>query len=81
MVLAPGGCVFLRPDDADYFQQMQEVFSRASQFVACETPKALEQIQTEFEMDFQKRGIVPLYAAYQLEALRGEQAEPIADSR
>ena len=64
-VLTPGGCVFLRTDDADYFGQMNEVFGPAKEFVKVETPPALAEITTDFERDFNAQGIHTLRAAYQ----------------
>lgn len=64
--LAPGGTVFLRTDDADYFSQMNEVFSAAAEFEKTETPAALAEIVTDFERDFNSQGIPTLRAAYQL---------------
>jgi tRNA (guanine-N7-)-methyltransferase len=64
--LAPGGAVYLRTDDADYFQQMTEVFAAAKKFAAVETPAALAEITTDFERDFNAQGIPTLRAAYQL---------------
>jgi tRNA (guanine-N7-)-methyltransferase len=66
--LAPGGTVFLRTDDADYFQQMNEVFAAAKAFARVETPAALAEIATDFERDFNARGIPTLRAAYRVEA-------------
>ena len=64
--LAPGGTVFLRTDDADYFQQMNEVFAVVKEFEKVETPAALAEITTDFERDFNALGIPTLRAAYQL---------------
>lgn len=66
-VLRPGGRIFLRTDDTDYFQQMTEVFSAAKNFTALETPVALAEITTDFERDFNAQGIPTLRAAYQLQ--------------
>jgi tRNA (guanine-N7-)-methyltransferase len=65
--LAPGGTVFLRTDDADYFQQMNEVFSAAKAFQKVEPPSELVEIVTDFERDFNAQGVPTLRAAYQLE--------------
>ena len=65
--LAPGGPVFLRTDDADYFQQMNEVFSAASEFEKIGTPVELAAIVTDFERDFNAQGIATLRAAWRLE--------------
>jgi tRNA (guanine-N7-)-methyltransferase len=64
--LAPGGQVFLRTDDADYFGQMNEVFGGANEFAKIETPLPLAEITTDFERDFNSQGIPTLRAAYQL---------------
>ena len=64
--LSPGGIVFLRTDDGDYFQQMTEVFGAAKEFGAAETPAPLAEITTDFERDFNAKGIPTLRAAYRL---------------
>ncbi len=64
-VLAPGGKVFLRTDDADYFAQMSDVFGASKEFQKTETPAALAELLTDFERDFNTRGIHTLSAAYQ----------------
>jgi tRNA (guanine-N7-)-methyltransferase len=65
-VLVPGGRVYLRTDDADYFGQMTEAFGAAKPFVAMETPAALAAITTDFEREFNAQGIPTLRAAYRL---------------
>jgi tRNA (guanine-N7-)-methyltransferase len=67
-VLAPGGVIYLRTDDTDYFQQMTEVFAAAKEFQQVETPAALAEITTDFERDFNAQGIPTLRAAYRLRA-------------
>ena len=62
--LAPGGMVFLRTDDEDYFQQMTLVFAADPAFGLAETPGELAALLTDFEKDFQARGIRTLRAAY-----------------
>ncbi len=64
--LAPGGTVFLRTDDADYFQQMNEVFAAVKEFERTETPPALAEITTDFEREFNAQGIPTLRAAFRL---------------
>ncbi len=64
--LAPGGTVFLRTDDADYFQQMNEVFAAATFFKKIETPEQLLEIKTDFERLFNAQGIPTLHAAFRL---------------
>jgi tRNA (guanine-N7-)-methyltransferase len=63
-VLQPGGVIYLRTDDADYFAQMQDVFRENARFAASSTPPALLEIQTDFERDFRAQGIGTLNAAY-----------------
>ena len=62
--LAPDGVVYLRTDDTDYFQQMTEVFATSREFQKVETPPELAELTTDFERDFNSRGIQTLRAAY-----------------
>jgi tRNA (guanine-N7-)-methyltransferase len=62
--LAPGGTVYLRTDDQDYFEQMLAVFTGSPVFKPVETPTELSQLATDFERDFQAQGIQTLRAAY-----------------
>jgi tRNA G46 methylase TrmB len=64
--LEPGGVVYLRTDDADYFAQMNEVFDASSRFAKAETPGLLAQITTDFEREFNAQGIPTLGVAYRL---------------
>lgn len=64
--LVPGGVVYLRTDDNDYFEQMCAVFGSSQDFRRVETPEPLKEILTDFEREFQARGIVTLRAAYQV---------------
>ena len=64
-VLLPGGDIYLRTDDADYFAQVQQVFSSNEIFRPVPTPEPLAMLTTDFERDFQARGIPTLRAAYQ----------------
>jgi len=66
--LAPGGIVYLRTDDAPYFQQMTEVFDSAKHFEKAETPADLAELVTDFEREFHKRGIKTLRGAYRLKS-------------
>lgn len=63
-VLVPGGMVYLRTDDADYFAQMTEVFAANQSFARAETSRALLEILTDFERDFLAKGIPIRHAAY-----------------
>ncbi len=63
--LAPGGVVYLRTDDADYFAQMTEVFLANKNFHAVETPTELSAVITDFEREFLARGIATNRAAFQ----------------
>ncbi len=64
--LVPGGIVYLRTDDADYFAQMTEVFNASKEFQEKETPVLLATLLTDFEREFNAHGIQTLRAAYQL---------------
>jgi tRNA (guanine-N7-)-methyltransferase len=64
--LTPGGVVYLRTDDADYFAQMTEVFAVSKDYQKVETPAELSEVLTDFERDFNAQGIPTLRAAYQL---------------
>lgn len=66
MALIPGGTVYLRTDDLDYFQQMNEVFAAAQEFIPTATPTTLAEITTDFEREFNAQGIPTQRAAYQL---------------
>jgi len=65
-VLVPGGIVYLRTDDRDYFHQMTEVFGAAKEFSKTETPASLAEITTDFEREFNAQGIPTNRAAYRL---------------
>ena len=67
LTLVTGGTVYLRTDDADYFEQMQSVFSDSPVFERVETPPDLAAELTDFEQDFQAKGIQTLRAGYRLE--------------
>ncbi len=64
--LAPGGTVYLRTDDASYFEQMTGVFAADPAFRPLETPGELSALLTDFEKDFEARGIRSLRAAYRV---------------
>jgi len=64
--LAAGGVVYLRTDDADYFQQMTGAFAADPFFRAVETPPELAEVLTDFERDFLAQGISTRRAAYRL---------------
>ena len=63
--LAPGRAVYLRTDDESYFEQMVSVFAASPAFRPVETPVDLSSLLTDFERDFQARGIKTLRGAYQ----------------
>jgi tRNA (guanine-N7-)-methyltransferase len=65
-VLVPGGQIFLRTDDQEYFTQMTEVFAAAKEFASVETPSDLAALTTDFEKDFNAQGIPTLRAAYRV---------------
>jgi tRNA (guanine-N7-)-methyltransferase len=64
--LVPGGKIYLRTDDQDYFSQMLEVFAAAPDFEPIAAPEELAAVSTDFERDFHSREIPTLRAAYQL---------------
>jgi tRNA (guanine-N7-)-methyltransferase len=63
--LEPGGTVYLRTDDLDYLDQMQSVFGACQEFVATETPADLQGLCTDFEREFQAKGIQIWRVAFQ----------------
>ncbi len=62
--LAPGGVVWLRTDDADYFEQMLAVFRSNAAFEAIEMPPELAAVVTDFERTFNATGIATLRCAW-----------------
>jgi tRNA (guanine-N7-)-methyltransferase len=64
-MLASCGVVYLRTDDRDYFDQMNSVFAASPLFQPAVTPAQLAARLTDFEKDFQARGIATLRAAFQ----------------
>ena len=66
--LTPDGIVFFRTDDGDYFAQMNEVFGAGKEFQKTETPPELAELPTDFEREFQARGVRTLRAAYRASA-------------
>lgn len=62
--LAPGGMLYLRTDDRDYFDQMIQVFSGSDLFRKTEAPSELAAMRTDFELEFNQRGIPTLSVAY-----------------
>ena len=63
--LTPGGVVYLRTDDEDYFGQMLAVFAADASFKPVATPGDLASVLTDFEREFNARGIATRRAAYQ----------------
>jgi tRNA (guanine-N7-)-methyltransferase len=64
--LRPGGKVYLRTDDADYFAQMKSVFGACPFFQEIATPEELAGHLTDFERGFLKRGVQTLRLACEL---------------
>src|SRR6185369_6804655 len=62
--LVSDGVVYLRTDDADYFEQMRCSFDAHAGFGTVEAPEELSELLTDFETDFRKRGVQTLRAAY-----------------
>ena len=67
--LAPGGVVYARTDDADYFAQIVSVFGANPSFRAVDTPEELSVVLTDFEREFRSRGVTTLRAAFCLQSL------------
>jgi len=63
--LVSGGIIYLRTDDEDYFKQMVEIFDSSKGFRKIETPVELAELPTDFERDFNARGVQTLRAAYE----------------
>src|SRR5438477_4007145 len=55
--LTPGGTVYLRTDDSDYFAQMTAVFAANTNFFLTEMPVELCGVIPDFEKDFLNRGV------------------------
>src|SRR5436190_2479363 len=64
--LVPGGVVYLRTDDENYFAQMTEVFAASPLFSPIATPGELAELPTDFEKDFEAREIKTLRKAYRV---------------
>lgn len=62
--LAPGGRMFCRTDDEDYFQQMTTVFDGAAGFVRDVEPEGLLALKTDFEVHFNGQGIPTRHAVW-----------------
>jgi tRNA (guanine-N7-)-methyltransferase len=62
--LAPGGRMHCRTDDADYFAQMTTVFDAAAGFVRGTEPAGLLEVKTDFEAEFNARGIPTRHATW-----------------
>jgi tRNA (guanine-N7-)-methyltransferase len=62
--LVPGGWVHLRTDDADYFEQMQAVFTATSGFEPAVAPAELCEVPTDFERVFAAEGRPIFRASY-----------------
>jgi tRNA (guanine-N7-)-methyltransferase len=65
-VLQAGGLVYLRTDDLNYFEQMTTVFAASPAFKQMETPAELSSVVTDFETEFNERGIQTLRTMYGL---------------
>jgi tRNA (guanine-N7-)-methyltransferase len=76
--LEPEGVIYLRTDDADYFDQMVRVFSVSDLFRKTETPADLAAVRTDFEIEFNQRGVPTLRAGYSVvpTSLRQDSSEP-----
>jgi tRNA (guanine-N7-)-methyltransferase len=62
--LHPGGMVYLRTDNEEYFSQMMAQFAASRDFQPVDTAPELSGILTDFERDFVTRGVQTLRAAF-----------------
>jgi tRNA (guanine-N7-)-methyltransferase len=62
--LEPGGKIYLRTDNAAYYEQMLAVFTANPNFKSIETPPELANFKTDFERGFNAQGIPTRFAAY-----------------
>jgi len=65
-VLAPGGKVFIRTDDASYYAQIQAVFGANAKFEPTQMPEDLNALLTDFEQEFTAKGVETLRASYRV---------------
>ncbi len=65
-VLVPSGRVYIRTDHGEYFQQILEVFGADRRFVPVETPQELLAVPTDFQLEFESKGLPIHYAAFEL---------------
>jgi tRNA (guanine-N7-)-methyltransferase len=63
--LQPGGQIHIRTDNAEYHAWIQTAFAANAAFQSIETPPELRALTTDFEKDFNQKGITTLHAAYQ----------------
>jgi tRNA (guanine-N7-)-methyltransferase len=63
-VLVPDGVLYLRTDDAAYFEQMVESFRTNRAFEKIEMPRELLAFVTDFERGFHGRGVPTQHASY-----------------
>lgn len=70
--LLPGGKIYLRTDNKEYFEQMEETFAGDPIFAPIEAPDSLTQIVTDFEKTFNAQGIPTLRAQYHLLEVSGK---------
>ena len=65
-VLTADGRVYLRTDDLEYFEQMEEVFTQSPLFERVETPAELKAITTDFERQWNEQGIPTNYSSWRV---------------
>ena len=64
--LRPGGVVHLRTDHVEYFQQMLTVFRADKSFTETEPPIELTEVTTDFEREFNAKGIPTNRASWRM---------------
>jgi tRNA (guanine-N7-)-methyltransferase len=70
-VLKEGGFVHLRTDHVPYYDQMREVFESSGLFRSVTPPPELCALRTDFEADFEVRGVAACRASYRLDMAAG----------
>lgn len=79
--LGPGGRVYLRTDAPGYFEVMLETFSTSSEFVAKESPADLLAFTTDFQKEFEARGVATYNACFVRNWSAARADSPAAEKR
>lgn len=63
--LCTGGRIYFRTDHPEYFARICELFSVHPRFRRVETPEELMAVRTDFQMEFEAKGLKTMYAAFE----------------